>query len=455
MQMMNRSLLLPLLAVLALSRPGSALEPKEVFLLVNKNLPASKEVAEHYCQKRGVPLDNIILLDVPTSEDIGRQDYNTKIVAPVRSALKDKKNQAKVLLSIYGVPLRVAGDHPNDEERERMKKLEPAFNELKEQVDKLKKQVDLMEDSANKTTNPEVKKWFADSKKTLTQKQAELAKLTQLKMVLSHAESVACVDSELMLLWWDHYYLARWQLNLLYWQVPEKAREGKPPIVMTCRLDGPTPEIAKGLVDQAVEVEKTGLTGKVYVDARGLRYDPRGGDSTGYTGYDESMREMAALLEKEGKMSVVLYDKEELFKPGSCPECALYCGWYANGNFVDCCRFVKGAVAWHLASSEAISLREPNVKYWCKNFLDKGVAATLGPVAEPYTIGFPKPEEFFGFLATGKYTLVEAYARTEYFCSWMTVLVGDPLYNPFVKKPRLKEEQVLPSPKGSRVFGPK
>ena len=117
-------------------------------------------------------------------------------------------------------------------------------------------------------------------------------------------------------------------------------------------------------------------------------------------------------------------------------------------NFVDCCEYVPGAVAWHLASSEAVTLRNPDSKVWCPNLLKKGVCATLGPVAEPYTVGFPKPAEFFGFLATGEYTLVECYARTVLMCSWMTVLVGDPLYNPFKKNPKLKVDDVVPSPKG-------
>jgi hypothetical protein len=78
------------------------------------------------------------------------------------------------------------------------------------------------------------------------------------------------------------------------------------------------------------------------------------------------------------------------------------------------------------------------------------VIATLGPVSEPYTLGFPKPAEFFGFLVTGKYTLVECYSKTVVFSSWMTVLVGDPLYNPFARNSRLRPEQVLPSPRGSR-----
>ena len=77
---------------------------------------------------------------------------------------------------------------------------------------------------------------------------------------------------------------------------------------------------------------------------------------------------------------------------------------------------------------------------------EAGAAATLGPVAEPYTVGFPKPAEFFGLLTTGQYTLVECYYRTLLLNSWMTVLIGDPLYNPYAHSPKLKAEQVQPSP---------
>src|SRR5436190_23724467 len=121
-------------------------------------------------------------------------------------------------------------------------------------------------------------------------------------------------------------------------------------------------------------------------------------------------------------------------------------------NYTPCCKFVRGAVAWHLASAEAASLRTPG-KQWAGNRLRDGAAATIGPVAEPYTIGFPPPEEFFGFLVTGRYTLVECYARTTMFTSWMMVLVGDPLYNPYAKTPKLKVSDVTPSPFGAaRLF---
>src|SRR5262249_31586904 len=151
--------------------------------------------------------------------------------------------------------------------------------------------------------------------------------------------------------------LRRWQINLLYFQVPEKMRAEKAPVLMVARLDGPTVAIAKGLVDQAVEVEKAGLAGKVYFDARGIKFDPKADTGHGYGGSGEALREAARLLREAAKMDVTLDDKPELFAAGSCGDCALYCGWYSLANYVGCCKFVKGAVAYHIASSEAVSLR--------------------------------------------------------------------------------------------------
>ena len=231
-------------------------------------------------------------------------------------------------------------------------------------------------------------------------------------------------------------------------------RKKKPLTLMTCRLDGPTPEIVKRVIDDSLAVEEVGLKGKAYFDARGIKFDPkRGGETgTGYEGYDESYREAAALL-KSGGLDVTLDDTDALFAEKSCPDAALYSGWYSHANFKDCCTYAKGAVSWHLASSEAVTLRNDKSNVWCPNLLKRGACATLGPVGEPYTVGFPKPAEFFGFLATGQYTLAEVHGRTVLFASWMTVLVGDPLYNPFAKTPALKEADVLSSPKGIRAFG--
>ncbi len=402
-----------------------ALGPADVVLLVNRNMAESADVAEHYRTKRGVPKENVILLDLPKTDDISRHDYERKMVAPIRAALKDRKDKIKVLLCIYGVPLRVGGPEPDEKEKAELAKVQGELGPLRERLKQAQEQIKQLGPAAKKEPASAIGKEAAQLEAERSKLQQQEQRLERRRLSLSHAESHAAVDNELMLLWWD---------------------------MMTARLDAPTPAIAKRLVDDALEVEAKGLRGKVYVDARDNRYDPKSDSGYGYGGYDESMREMAHLLKDDAKMDVTLDNKPAVFAAGSCPECALYCGWYSHGNFVDSNQFVKGAVAWHLASSEAVSLRRKDSKLWCPNILAKGAAATLGPVAEPYTLGFPKPAEFFGFLVTGEFTLVECYSRTLNVTSWMVTLIGDPLYNPFQANSRLKSSQVLPSPKGGKFL---
>ena len=123
----------------------------------------------------------------------------------------------------------------------------------------------------------------------------------------------------------------------------------------------------------------------------------------------------------------------ELFPVGACPRTAIYCGWYSVKKYVDAFDFVDGAIGYHIASFEAVSLRDPNSSQWCPAMLKDGITATLGPVAEPYLHAFPEPKAFFQELFNGS-CLVEAYYRTKPFNSWQLVLIGDPLYRPF-KKP--------------------
>jgi uncharacterized protein (TIGR03790 family) len=447
--------LITILATLIATAPALALEPVNVFLLANKNLPPSQEVAEHYCAKRGVPKENIVSLDLPVREDISRKDYDEKLAGPLREALKEKKEQAKVLLAVYGVPLRVGSPEPTEEERAELAKLDAELAVSKSEIERLEKLIPIAEVEHKEKNTDATKDALASRKQELdTAKRNQRRQQRQRDQIAQSGrfDSRAAVDSELMLLWWDKYELRGWVNNPLYWQEPENVRTSAAKALLACRLDGPTPEIAKRLVDDALEAEKEGLQGKVYVDARGIGYDPKGDAGFGYGGYDQSMRDMAALLKDEAKLDVILDDKGELFAADSCPDCALYCGWYALANYVDSFKFQKGAVAWHLASSEAVSLRQEGAKYWCKNLLEKGACATLGPVGEPFTIGFPKPEEFFGMLATGKYTLVECYGRSVMLTSWMGTLIGDPLYNPYGKKPALAEEKIFASPKGGRFL---
>ena len=128
---------------------------------------------------------------------------------------------------------------------------------------------------------------------------------------------------------------------------------------------------------------------------------------------------------------VKLDAREALFQPGDCPAAALYCGWYSLGHYVNAFTWVRGAIGYHIASAECTTLRQPGSQVWCKRMLEEGIAATIGPVYEPYIQAFPLPDLFFQILTEGYLSLAEAYLVTLPFLSWQMVLIGDPLYKPF------------------------
>ena len=47
---------------------------------------------------------------------------------------------------------------------------------------------------------------------------------------------------------------------------------------------------------------------------------------------------------------------------------------------------------------------------------------------------------------------MESYGRSVMLTSWMGTLIGDPLYNPYGKRPAIAEEKVFASPKGGRFM---
>jgi uncharacterized protein (TIGR03790 family) len=264
--------------------------------------------------------------------------------------------------------------------------------------------------------------------------------LTELKLwehlnwTYEHPKTGVAVDSELTLLLVKNYPKVQWlpnPLNLKFNKVPAMQRFGQA-VVMVGRLDGPTPEIARRLVDDALETEKNGLKGTCYLDARGW---PNDGQVGSYGWFDDHLVRLAQLMKEHSSMKVVLDQKPEVFPPGSCPNAALYCGWYSLAKYVAAFTWVKGAVGYHVASYEATTLRRPGSQVWCKRMLEEGVAATLGPVSEPFVMAFPLPDEFFPLLMTGKLSLLEVYFRTVPHLSWQMILIGDPLYTPFQKSP--------------------
>lgn len=254
---------------------------------------------------------------------------------------------------------------------------------------------------------------------------------------LKHAGDRVALDSDISLLWWDETARSRFAQNFLHWRqaalLPRVSTErGRP--LMVARLDGPNWEDLRRIIDDSIAVEQAGLTGRAYVDAGGM-----------HPAYDVHLRELARLLREQTDLPVTLDEAPAVFRAGSCPEAALYVGWYSLRKYVASCAWTRGAVGFHIASFEAIHLRDADTQEWVPQMIRNGIAATVGPVDEPYLTAFPLPEEFFPLLLTGKVTLAEAYWRTVPHQAWRMLLIGDPLYAPFRANP-----QAVTLPEGLR-----
>lgn len=389
-----------------------ALEPNEVLIIANQDILQSMQVAQYYCEKRGVPQESILALSLGTSlkGTVNRDQYEKQIAEPIRNEFSRLELQGKIkcLLTVYGVPFKVGPRGALTEHMSSLEALQENINTLKQKVDQLK------QDGLTKSSE------YKDSNN----------KLAQLKSTadrINGRETHASVDSELSMVLFKSYELYRWQPNPLNKDINDFLNLSSM-MLMVSRLDGPNDTIAKGLVDKAIAAEKTGLKGTAYIDSRGIL-----GQSE-YARYDKSLHELAIFTRTKTNIPILEEHTAKLFEPNSCPETALYCGWYSVRKYIDAFDFVDGAIGYHIASFEATNIRDPNSSEWCPAMLTDGITATLGPVAEPYLHTFPEPKAFFMELYQGS-CLVEAYYRTKPFNSWQLLLIGDPLYRPFKTSP--------------------
>jgi uncharacterized protein (TIGR03790 family) len=397
-----------LLILATCSRSVMALEPNEVLVIVNGAQAESTRLGRYYCEKRGVPAENVFSFSLGGTlrDTISRRDYDNCLAGPLRRALLARKDADNIrcLLTVYGVPFKVGRRDPMPGGEARVKELRILLQQEQDAVTQLETQ---------KLTGS-------------TEHTNRTRRMAQLRMEIDRimgADTEASVDSELSMVLCPGYDLYRWQPNLLQASMGER---GRPPYktLMVCRLDGPNYSIARGLVDKALAAEANGLVGSACIDSRGIA------NNDAYSLYDQSLRDLARLTRMRTRLPVKEETTGALFPPGSCPRTALYCGWYSLRHYVPAFDFVDGAIGFHIASFEAAHLRDPNSTEWCPALLRAGITATLGPVREPYLYAFPRPAAFFGELFNGD-CLVEAFYRTKPFNSWQLVLIGDPLYTPF------------------------
>ncbi|WP_035216643.1 TIGR03790 family protein [Desulfobulbus elongatus] len=353
---------------------GWALDSGEVAVIANEQVGDSLELADYYMQRRRIPPEHLIRLSVAANERCSRQEYDERIREPVRRALAeiDPKRRIRCLVVMYGVPLAV----------------HPVATKLKEHLH--------VQDGTGVTA--------------------------------------AAVDSELALVLADDYPLEGWLPNPYFLGFHGQAtRFSRDTVLIVGRLDGPDPATVRRVIDDTLFAEKRGLRGRACFDARWPKPSSTGGLS-GYAFYDASLHAAAEAVRASGRMEVRLDAQGQLFQPGQCPRTALYCGWYSLAHYVDAFGWLRGAIGYHIASAECTTLKKENSQVWCKRMLEDGVAATIGPVNEPYVEAFPPPELFFTKLLEGYLSLGETYLVSLPLLSWQMVLIGDPLYQPFAPR---------------------
>jgi uncharacterized protein (TIGR03790 family) len=248
---------------------------------------------------------------------------------------------------------------------------------------------------------------------------------------LQTTESGSALDNELPLVMWDYYPRSRWLLNPYRYDI---APGHLPRTYMVMRIDGPTPDLARRLIDDSIATEEKGLHGMMVIDAKST-----GSRTDAYAECDLHLAYLEQLVREKTKLPL-MYDHtpEVITRPlhNHIKNVALYCGWYDPNKYHPAFDFVPGSVGFHIASFTMTTLHGLPGN-WCVGLMRDGIDATLGPCDEPYLSSFPLADDFFPLLLTGKLQLAEVYWKTTPMTSWMISMIGDPLYTPFKNDPAL------------------
>ena len=248
----------------------------------------------------------------------------------------------------------------------------------------------------------------------------------------------ASVDSELCLLpMAGRYPLVAGVPNPFYSTTNRLALHPTNGVFVVGRVDGPSPGIARRMVDHALMCETNGFMGEGYFDLRNIT-------SGSYRTGDVWITNAAAAARRLGFATHV--DNEPATLPGSMPlaNVGIYVGWYTpdvEGPFArDAVEFLPGSVAYHLHSFSAAEPRNP-LKHWVGPLLAKGATVTFGSVDEPYLEFTPNPHVFLELLAIAGFDVGEAGLASQPVLSWANAFFGDPLFRPFERDLLALEER--------------
>ena len=352
---------------------------ESVALLYNSAIPESAKLAEIYRRARGIPEGNLIGLDMPQVPDISRADYDTKIAAPLRAEFDrrgwwQRGRDGKGLLIPRSNKIRVLVTMRGVPLR-----IQPTPKSAA---------------PAGKDNDPYV------------------------------GRDDAAVDSELAMLGIEGLPLDGGLANKFYRSEKSWSEVDMPFLMLTSRIDASSYGICDRMIKDAIEAEKTGLWGMAYVDI--ANKFPQG---------DQWLESVVKSCNGVGMPTAVDRFNETLPRNYPMNEAAVYFGWYdwhvsgalLNPRF----KFRRGAVAVHLHSFSAEQLGNAS-KNWCAPLLARGATVTVGNVYEPYLHLTHDLGLLMQRLMDG-HTWIEACWMSMPVTSWQGVVLGDPLYRPFLR----------------------
>jgi len=367
---------LSLITAVAAEQPLAA----ATIVLYNKAAPDSVALAKFYAQQRGIARNHLVGLACSTEEEISRDEYDTTIANPLREIFKTR----------HWWTLRETPD-----QKESVTASSIHFVALIKGIPlKIRSTVDYPGD----TPGPGPMR----------------------------NRNEASVDSELTVLAFMLHQISGETPNPYFQSFRAIGDFENATMLLVCRLDAPAAETVRRMIVDAIATEKKGLWGRAYVDGA---HNTSGGMEVG----DQWLAEITGQLHKVG--IPVVYDDTPAIFPDGYPmtDCALYYGWYAEtaaGPFTQPdFRFLPGAIAVHIHSFSANTLRDAKAN-WVAPLVTKGAAASLGNVYEPF-LQLTSHLDIFNDRLLHGFTFAESAYMSIRVLSWMSVMVGDPLYRPY------------------------
>ncbi len=378
MQTMKRAVFFFLSAVLFALCARAEVLPSKVYVVANSDDPDSLAIADFYASARGIPKGNIVGLPMPKAGKISKAEYFEKIENPLVAELA-KRGALKAV--------KLGGREPSGREIYSYVSHDIGFLVLCRGVPW----------GVNPSPNspaPNPPKSFSDA---------------------------ASVDSEISGRFVSSKSFAGFVKNPLFNNYSWAMTPSITGTIPVARLDGVSRADVEASVKNALEAEKKGVRGRVYIDESkrektGDKWLSAAGKILSAAGFDVSENTEPRLFGFADRMDApAFYFGWYAFNPA---------GYFADKNF----KFPAGASALHIFSFSAANMRDRNS--WTPAFTAEGASATFGNVYEPYLGGTHYPHVYVLALARGM-SAGEAATAAMPFLSWQGVFVGDPMFKPF------------------------